>query len=130
LVTMAAGHLYLVSRATSTITSIASGPGGFSADPNAEPYFVLTQALPVDNTTCTWSADDLLVLDLTSPPGLARVDLTGKASRFATLSGVDTLGGIALDTTGQFGHRLLVTGSHDGNQTTVFAIDCEGSVTT
>jgi hypothetical protein len=39
------------------------------------------------------------------------------------------LGGIALDTVGAFGHRLLVTGTHDGTQTTVFAVDCQGAST-
>src|SRR5207302_8612646 len=75
---------------------------------------------------CTWSADDLFILDLSSPPGLARVDGSGHTSHFATLAGVDTLGGVALDTNGLFDHRLLVTGTHSGNQTTVFAVDCLG----
>jgi hypothetical protein len=84
----------------------------------------------VDATSCSWSADDLFILDLTSPPGIARVDPAGHSTRFTTLRGVDTLGGIAQDTTGRFGNRLLVTGTHNGNQTTVFAIDCQGSSTT
>jgi hypothetical protein len=129
LVLMAAGHLYVVS-ASGTLIPFAAGPDGFSADPNAEPYFVVGQALPVDGTPCSWNADELLILDLTSPPGIARVDSGGHTTRFASLSGVDTLGGIALDTTGRFGHRLLVTGTHNGNQTTVFAVDCQGASTT
>ena len=127
LVAMAAGRLFLISPASSTITPFSAGPDGFSADPNAEPYFVVAPALAVDNASCAWNADDLFILDLTSPPGLARVDSAGHASRFATLAGVDTLGGIALDTVGSFGHRLLVTGTHNGNQTTLFAVDCQGS---
>jgi len=123
LVVMAAGRLYLLSGGGG-LTAFAAGPDGFSADPNAEPYFVVAQALSVDGAGCTWNADDLLILDLTSPPGIARVDAAGHASRLASLSGVDTLGGIALDATGSFDHRLLVTGTHNGNQTTVFAIDC------
>jgi hypothetical protein len=129
LVVMAAGRLYLLSGGGG-LTAFAAGPDGFSADPNAEPYFVVAQALSVDGAGCTWNADDLLILDLTSPPGIARVDAVGHASRLASLSGVDTLGGIALDATGSFDHRLLVTGTHNGNQTTVFAIDCQGGSTT
>jgi hypothetical protein len=49
-------------------------------------------------------------------------------SHLATLTGVDTLGGITLDTTGHFDHTLLVTGTHSGNQTSVFAVGCDGSV--
>ena len=128
LVVMAAGRLYLLSDGG--LSPFAAGPDGFSADPNAEPYFVVAQAFSVDDAGCAWTPDDLLILDLTSPPGIARVDAAGRASRLATLSGVDTLGGIALDTTGRFGHRLLVTGTHDGNQTTVFSVDCQGAATT
>src|SRR5918911_3667873 len=130
LVIMAAGRLYLGASDGSALTAFASGPDGFSGDPNAEPYFVVAQALPVDGAGCGWNADDLLILDLSSPPGIARVDAAGHASRLATLSGVDTLGGIALDTTGRFGNRLLVTGTHNGTQTTLFAIDCQGASTT
>ena len=128
LVVMAAGRLYLLSGGG--LSPFAAGPDGFSADPNAEPYFVVAQPVSVDDAGCAWNADDLLILDLTSPPGIARVDAAGRASRLATLAGVDTLGGIALDTTGRFGHRLLVTGTHNGNQTTVFGVDCQGASTT
>jgi hypothetical protein len=85
-------------------------------------------ALTVESAGWSFSADDLFVLDLTSPPGLARIDPAGRSSRFATLMGVDTLSGIAVDTTGRFGNRLLVTGSRQ-NLTTVFAVDCLGSTT-
>src|ERR687884_461356 len=95
LVVMAAGRLYLLSGGS--LSPFAAGPDGFSADPNAEPYFVVAQALSVDGAACAWNSDDLFILDLTSPPGLARVDAAGHASRFTTLGGVDTLGGIALD---------------------------------
>jgi hypothetical protein len=126
LMTMTAGHLFVVSATTGAATPFANGPDGFSADPNVESYFVVTPDLSEGAGRCSWNADDVYVLDLTSPPGVAHVDASGHASRLATLSGVDTLGGIALDTTGRFNHRLLVTGSHGGNQTTVFAIDCDG----
>lgn len=126
LVLMAAGRLYTLSSGGG-LTPFAAGPDGYTTDPNVEPYFVVAQAMAVDNASCSWNADDLFVLDLTAPPGIARVDPAGHASHFATLSGVDTLGGIALDTTGRFGHRLLVTGTHNGSQTTVFAIDCQGA---
>jgi len=126
LVLMVAGRLYQLS-ASGAMTPFSNGPDGFSADPNAEPYFVVAQPLAVDGTTCAWNADDIFILDLTSPPGVARVDTAGHSSRFATLAGVDTLGGIALDMTGSFGHRLLVTGTHSGNQTSVFAVDCQGA---
>jgi hypothetical protein len=82
--------------------------------------------LSVDSAGCAWSADDLFVLDFGSPPGLIRVDPGGHASHFSTLAGADTLGGIAIDTSGSFGHRLLATGTR-GDHTVVFAVDCLGA---
>jgi hypothetical protein len=126
---MAGGHLFVISRAGG-VTPFSTGPDGFTGvTPDAESYFVVAQALAVESAGCSFNADDLFVLDLTSPPGVARVDAAGHSSRFVTLRGVDTLGGIALDTTGNFGYRLLVTGTHDSNKTTVFAVDCLGSST-
>src|SRR5712692_3726019 len=129
LVVMAGGHLVVVSQ-NGAASPFAGGPDGYVAgSPDAESYFVIVPALTVDASACSFSAGDLFLLDLTSPPGIARVAPAGHATRFATLTGVDTLGGIAIDTTGRFDHRLLVTGAH-ANQTTVFAIDCQGSSTT
>jgi hypothetical protein len=127
LLTMVAGRLMTVSPSSGGASPFADGPSGFSADPNVESYFVVATNQPVDNTTCAWRADDIYVLDLGSPPGIARVDSSGQSSRFATLSGVDTLGGIAMDVVGSFGHQLLVTGTHDGTRTAVFSVDCNGT---
>lgn len=127
LLTMVNGHLMTVDAATGAAAPFATGPNGFSADPAAEAYFVVAPDQPSDNAACSWHADDIYVLDLTSPPGIARVDSSGQATRFATLDGVDTLGGITMDTVGGFGYRLLVTGTHDSNQTTVFGVDCNGT---
>jgi len=128
LVAMIAGHLSTVSPTTGAAAAFAQGPGGFSADPNAEPYFVVTPKLDRGPNRCGWSADDMYVLDLSSsPPGVARVDPSGQSTYFATLAGVDTLGGITLDTVGQFDYQLLVTGTHGGTQTTLFAVNCDGT---
>jgi hypothetical protein len=129
LVVMAAGHLFAVSR-DGALSPFAAGPDGYVAgSADAESYFVLVPALAVDASGCSFSDGDLFVLDLTSPPGIARVDPSGHSTRFTTLLGVDTLGGIAVDTGGRFDHRLLVTGTRANNQTTVFAIDCQGAST-
>ena len=129
LVAMANGRLYLIAP-NGPPTPFAAGPDGFSGDPSAEPYFVAAPALAVAGAGCAWTVDDLYILDLGNPLGIVRVDGSGRATHFASLSSVDTLGGIAFDTTGRFDHRLLVTGTHDGNQTTVFSVDCAGSTAT
>jgi hypothetical protein len=128
LVAMIAGHLFLIPASGGSAVPFANGPDGFSADPGAEPYFVVTPDLAPSDNHCAWHADDLYALDLSTPPGVARVDPGGHRTHLATLPGVDTLGGIAIDTTGQFDHSLLVTGTHNGNQTTVFAVGCDGAV--
>jgi hypothetical protein len=56
-----------------------------------------------------------------------RIDAAGRASRFAHVDGADSLGGIAFDTAGRFGGRLLVIGPSRG-ATMVAAIDCRGQV--
>jgi hypothetical protein len=128
LVAMAAGRLYMISR-TGGITPFATGPDGFTApSPDAESYFVVAPALTLDDVGCSFNADDLFILDLASPPGIVRVDPAGHATHFATLNGVDTVGGIAIDTVGNFGYRLLVSGTRQ-NTTTIFAVDCQGAST-
>lgn len=47
--------------------------------------------------------------------------------RATTVTGVDSLNGIAFDTTGKFGFRLLASGPSAG-KTAVVAIDCNGKV--
>jgi hypothetical protein len=66
-------------------------------------------------------------------PGIVAVTPGGRASRFTSLPATVTPDGITFDSTGRFGHRLVVTarnhaGSHAG--TTVLAIDCAGAVRT
>ena len=94
----------------------SSGPSHWAVEPAV-----------AQSAGCSFASDDVFILDLTAPPGVARVDRAGHNSRLATIPGVDTLSGIALDTTGGFGYRLLVAGTHE-NHTVVFAIDCQGGL--
>ena len=67
------------------------------------------------------------MLRLQKGAGVSAVDARGAARPFASLPGRGLENGIALDTTGRFGHRLLVTAT-SGSRTTVYALDCRGSV--
>lgn len=127
LVAMAAGRLYLVSPAGGAITPY---PTDYAGPADAESYVVLIPDLPPSPAGCVFARDDLFILDLTSPggQGLIRVDSSGRASRFADLPEADWLFGIAVDTVGAFGHRLLVTGTR-ADRTFVFAVDCLGQRT-
>jgi hypothetical protein len=126
LVAVAAGRLSIVAP-DGTLASFAMGPDGFLGSVDGEPYTAV--APPATGTGCAFNADDAFALDLGSPPGIVRINPTGHASHFATLATAETLGGIAFDTAGQFGGRLLVTGTKSG-QTIVFAVDCQGGVST
>ncbi|HEY3116237.1 MAG TPA: hypothetical protein VGK54_05805 [Chloroflexota bacterium] len=126
LVVMAAGYLFLVSPVGS-IEPFARGSDGFAGPADAEPYFVVAPVLPLA-PDCIFRVDDVFILDVGYPSGVIRVDGAGRASHFATVQDVDSLYGIAFDTTGGFGYKLLVTGQHSGI-TTVAAVDCRGRVT-
>jgi hypothetical protein len=128
LVAVAAGRLYLVSP-DGAVAPFAQGDGGFAGSVDGEPYAAVAPPSPAAATDCAFAADDVFALDLGSPPGIVRVDPDGQAGRFAALPSAETLGGIAFDTTGQFGRRLLVTGTKS-NHTVVFAVDCRGTSTT
>jgi hypothetical protein len=85
--------------------------------------------MPVSGADCSFSPSTAYVLMATKPAAVVAVDLTSGDSRtLATLSGVDTLDGIAFDRWGRFGHRLLVTGRRAG-ATSVMALDCSGKTT-
>jgi hypothetical protein len=57
------------------------------------------------------------------------INASGQAHRFASLPDTLTPNGITADTTGQFGHALLVT-ARNATGTTVLAINCTGGIRT
>jgi hypothetical protein len=144
MVVVAAGKLYLVSM-DGAVTPFAQGEGGYSGSADVEPYAVVVPDLPGQpgqpgqvgqlgqpglpgQTGCVFQRDDVFILDF-GPPGLLRVDPAGRVTRFATFANVDWLYGIALDTVGRFGYRLLVSGAGQ-ERNWVLAVDCMGGVTT
>jgi hypothetical protein len=120
------GLLYLVNPA-GVVTPFARGPQGYAADAGAEAYLAVSPGHEVTEGGCSFAPDDVFVLRLHAPLGITRIDGRGQATPFATVSGVESLGGIAFDTTGSFGFRLLVSGASKG-KTTIAAIDCTGAV--
>lgn len=127
LVASAQGSLFLVSS-DGGMSPFSAG-NKYSASKDDEPYMALAPALHVQSANCDFVAGDLFILDLPAPQGVIRVDSSGRPSRFAAIPSVDMLNGIAFDTTGRFGYRLLATGTGQKG-TTVAAIDCNGSVAT
>lgn len=108
-----------------TLSPFARGAGGYRDDPGAEAYLATSPGL--SGSGCTFARDDIFILRLHTPVGVTRVSASGdETGSFANLD-APSLGGIAFDTVGTFGHRLLVTGSVSG-KTEVAAIDCTGAV--
>lgn len=129
LIVAGSAALYLVDPGGTAIP-FARGPGGYHEDPGAEAYLALSRGGHVAAANCDFAPDETYLLRLHVPIGINRVNAAGDESGpFVNLTGVDTLNGIAFDTTGAFDHRLLVTGP-SGGKTVIFAIDCTGAVQT
>ena len=104
---------------------------GYAAPDGSESYIALPPGVSLRGNGCSFPRDDVYALDLrTSAPGVEQVSPSGTVKELATVSGVSTLGGIAFDTVGEFGHRLLVIGGAGTGRTRVFAVDCKGAVAT
>lgn len=107
------------------LSSFAVGPGGYADDAGTEAYLAVSPGLHDATAGCDFVRDDVFVLRLHQPLGVTRVDGSGQARPFAAVTGVESLNGIAFDTTGRFGFRLLVSGPIKG-RTAVVSIDCQG----
>ncbi|HMC43411.1 MAG TPA: hypothetical protein VKI20_10415, partial [Acidimicrobiales bacterium] len=106
----------------------------YTAPDGSESYIALSPGLTVDGAGCSFPKDEVLALDLRgSPPGITRIGADGSVSHLADVSVASGLTGIALDTVGRFGHRLLLVGAPQPPQpgkTLVAAVDCRGAVST
>jgi len=127
LVVAAHGRLLLMDPSGQT-TGFAPA---YSVPDGPEPYIALSPGLSVEDAGCAFAPDDVYALDLHDPsPGITKISVDGTVSHLADVAGVTTLSGIALDTIGRFGHRLLVIGPTPRGQTALMAVDCRGAVTT
>jgi hypothetical protein len=70
----------------------------------------------------------IYALQVVRRAGVVAVSPGGRVRRFASIGAPGLLDGIVFDTTGRFGHRLLVAATA-GARTTVDAIGCDGRVT-
>ncbi|HEY4427593.1 MAG TPA: hypothetical protein VGN08_05265 [Solirubrobacteraceae bacterium] len=123
-----AGRLALLG-AGGAVHPFARGAGGYRNPGGEEPYIALSSGERVSSGGCSFPAGTVYVLRLRHGSGVTAVDPGGRARELASLPARGLENGIALDTTGRFGHRLLVTAT-EGARTTVYAIDCRGTVTT
>jgi hypothetical protein len=126
LVVSGGSRLWLLDRRTGGLTPFATGPGGYPGGAGDEPYLALSPGVRVPAAGCAFAPDELYVIQQSTRQVL-RIDRAGASHPFATVDGVDSLGGIAFDTTGRFGGRLLVIAPSHG-ATALVAIDCRGAI--
>lgn len=99
----------------------------YSAPPGLEPYIVVPVGRRIPAAECAFGPASVYALRLAGGHGITVVTGQGEVRKFAALPGRGLEDGIAFDSTGRFGHRLLVTLTSTG-KTTVFAVDCRGRV--
>ncbi len=117
------GGLFVMRPAGSPVP-FARGPQGYAGSPG-EAYLTLGSGRRVSGAGCAFRRDVIFALDPDATPGIVRVDRSGRSSRFADLPAGAFPAGIAIDTVGLFGHRILVTSFASGT-TTLYAFDCRG----
>jgi hypothetical protein len=121
LVLAADKRLWLLTR-DGRVNPFASGAGGYTSPGGEEPYIAVAPRGPFGGGT-------VYALRLTSGRGVVAISPSGQVRRFARLTLPGLIDGITFDTTGRFGHRLLVT-INAGAATAVQAIDRHGVVST
>ena len=128
LVLAAADGLFLLDPLSGRREPFTAAASAYPGAGSGEPYIALSTGQRVAAATCSFGRDDLFVLQPKPAGAVLRIDAQGHAHGFATVDGVESLTGIAFDSVGRFGHRLLVSGPNRG-ATVVAAIDCRGKVT-
>jgi hypothetical protein len=128
IVVAAAGRLLLLSS-SGVLRPLAAARAGYVSPGGDEPYLALSSGEQVPGAGCRFAPQAVYVLRLRDGTGVTVVDARGEAREFVRLPAGGAEDGIAFDTTGGFGHRLLVTDT-SGSRTTVYAIDCRGAVST
>ncbi|HWF33965.1 MAG TPA: hypothetical protein VG295_01290 [Solirubrobacteraceae bacterium] len=126
IVVATAGRLALLSPGGG-LRPFARGPGGYVSPGGEEPYIAVSSG--ERGPGCTFPTGTVYALRLRNGPGVTAIDAAGRSRRFDNLPARTRENGIAFDTTGRFGHRLLVTATV-ASKTSVYAIDCRGTFTT
>jgi hypothetical protein len=121
LVLAAAGRLSILSRA-GAVRPFPSDQGAYRSPGGEEPYIALSPG------GC-FGSGTVYALRLTSGRGVVAIGARGGVRRVSTLRASGLIDGLTFDSTGGFGHKLLVT-INAGANTTVDAIGCGGGVTT
>lgn len=124
----AAGRLFLLDR-SGVVRPFARGRSGYSTTKGPEPYITLASGGGNAGSGCSFPIDTTYAIEPSGSPGVIAVERNGRVHRFADLPSRARPNGITFDSVGRFGYRLLIS-SAQGGGTTVFAIDCHGTLRT
>jgi hypothetical protein len=122
----AAGRLFTLTRA-GALRPFARGPGGYSTAVGPEPYIATAGGGRVAGAGCAFPGGTIFALQPGGGPGVIAITPDGRVSRLTSLPAAASPDGITFDTTGRFGHRLVVT-ARDHGATMVLAIGCAGGI--
>jgi hypothetical protein len=111
------------------LVDFARGRHGYSTARGTEPYIALAPGALDGVGKRSFTRDDVYALEPGKAPAVLRIDSRGDVTQFAKLPGGSFPNGIAFDTTGTFGHRLLVSAAANGS-TSIFSIGWQGAVQT
>jgi hypothetical protein len=111
------------------VVPFARGDHGYVTNRGTEPYVALAPDPPAGAGGRSFTRDDVFALEPGGTPAVIRIDGRGHATRFAGLPRGSFPNGIAFDTTGAFGYRLLVSAAA-GGATSIFSIGPRGAVRT
>ena len=128
-VVAARGKLFLMRPADGRVSPY---PGSaYTASSKLEPYIALAGAQQrVPSAGCTFPRDTVYAIVPAGRTAVVAITPGGRVRQLAAVPGVQTLNGIAFDTVGRFGGRLLVVGLTAGGQGVLATVDCRGRTRT
>ena len=127
-VVAARGRLFLVDPDNARLTPYAVA---YRASAKLEPYLALAGAQQrVAAARCTFAHDTVYAIEPAGRHWVLAIAAGGHVHALAAVPHVTSLNGIAFDTTGRFGGRLLVVGLTGRGRGVLASVDCRGQVRT
>jgi hypothetical protein len=128
-VVAARGKLFLMRPADGRLSPY---PGSaYVASAKLEPYIALAGGRQrVPSASCTFPRDTVYAIVPAGNTAVVAIAPSGRVRQLAAVPGVQTLNGIAFDTVGSFGGRLLVVGLTAGGRGVLVTVDCRGRTRT
>ena len=130
-VVSANGKLFLLRPGNTRLSHYPVSGTAYSASPSLEPYTAVAGARQVvPSARCRFPRDTVYAIVPAPPTAVLAITPAGRISQLAAIAGVASLNGIAFDTVGRFGGRLLVAGLTADGHGALVTVDCRGRTRT